>query len=279
MDYYQTLGVQRNADATEIKKAYRKLAGKHHPDKGGDEAEFKKIQEAYEGLSDPQKRQMYDQFGTVDPQQTGGMGGQQFDPFGQGSPFQDIFSQFGFNRGGPGSQRQFRNPDANVNLKVPINKAFSGTDVNIDVGFANEIITLPPGIRHGTKIRISGKGHQRAREFPPGDLVVTILVEMPDNMALDGDTVLHRIPVDTITAMIGGEINYTHFMGNTFKVKIPAGSQNGSRLRLSGWGWPRKNFSTNGNLMLIIDLYTPNITSPEHVEMLNKIKNSENYLK
>lgn len=274
MDYYQTLGVARDADPQTIKRAYRKLAGQHHPDKGGSEAEFKKVQEAYEGLSDPQKRQMYDQYGTVNPQQQRGHQG--FNPFGNDSPFGDMFSQFGFNTG---PQRQFRNPDAQVTLKIPMDKAFTGTDVNVNLGFANETITLPAGIRNGSKIRVSGKGHQRSKEAPPGDLVIVVQIDMPEDMVLDNDTVLHRIPIDTITAMIGGDITYTHFMGNTFNVKVPAGAQNGTRLRLTGWGWPRRNFSTNGNLVLIIDLYTPNITQLEHVEMLNKIKNSETYLK
>jgi len=194
MDYYQTLGVARNADPQEIKKAYRKLAGKHHPDKGGDEAEFKKIQEAYEGLSDPQKRQMYDQFGTVDPQQTGGFGPQGFSfNFGQGnSPFDDIFSQFGQRRGPQ------RNPDAGLTLNITLEQSYSGGDFNIRTGFADENISLPAGIRSGAKLRIHGKGHQRFKEFPPGDLVIKINVAMPTNMVRDQDDIHHRVDISSM---------------------------------------------------------------------------------
>lgn len=270
MDYYQTLGVARNADPQEIKKAYRKLAGKHHPDKGGDEAEFKKIQEAYEGLSDPQKRQMYDQFGTVDPQQTGMGGGPfefRFTSGGGGSPFDSIFEQaFG------GFNQQRRNPDAGIQLNVALQQAYTGGDFNIKTGFANENITLPAGVRNGSKIRIHGKGHQRFKNIPPGDLVIQINVEYPPDMAGDGDNILHRISIDSITAMIGGDISYKHFAGSKFSVKIPAGSNSGDRLRLSNWGMPNSRTNSKGHLYLILDIRTPQIKNPDHIDMLNKIK-------
>ena len=271
MDYYQTLGVQRNADATEIKKAYRKLAGKHHPDKGGNEAEFKKIQEAYEGLSDPQKRQMYDQFGTVDPQQTGGFGPQGFSfNFGQGgSPFDDIFSQFG--TGGGGFRHQQRNPDAKLNLNISLEQAYTGTDVHIQSGNINEIVNVPAGISNGSRIRVSGKGHSRFRELPPGDLIITVVIQTPPDMALDGVNILQRLKVDSFTAMLGGSISYKHFTGKTFSVKIPKASQNNDRLKLSNLGYKNRNGS-QGHLFLIIELYTPQINNQEHIEMLNKIK-------
>lgn len=269
MDYYQTLGVARNADPQEIKKAYRKLAGKHHPDKGGSEAEFKKIQEAYEGLSDPQKRQMYDQFGTVDPQQTGGMGGNPFEfrftSGGGGSPFDDIFSQFG-------QQRPQRNPDAGIQLSVTLQQAYTGGDFNIRAGFANENITIPPGVRSGSKIRIHGKGHQRFKNLPPGDLVIQINIDYPKDTAGEGDNILQRISIDSITAMVGGEITYKHFAGSKFSVKIPAGSNSGDRLRLSNWGMPNSRTNSKGHLYLILDIRTPQINNQEHIDMLNKIR-------
>jgi len=269
MDYYQTLGVARDADPQTIKRAYRKLAGQHHPDKGGDEAEFKKLQEAYEGLSDPQKRQMYDQFGTVDPQQQGGPQGFSFN-FNTGSPFDDVMSQFGFSNRGP---QQQRNPDAQVNLNISLLQSYTGGDFNINAGVINENISLPPGIREGAKLRIHGKGHQRFKQLPPGDLIVRIQTQMPPNMARDGDNVLHKINIDCITAMIGGEIEYEHFAGSRFKVKIPRGSCTGERLRLSQWGMPSpNNINSKGHLFLILDIKTPNITNPEHISMLNKIK-------
>lgn len=265
MNPYETLGVERQADASAIKKAYRKLASKHHPDRGGDAEQFKKVQEAYDTLSDPQKRQMFDQFGTADPQQAGNP----FDHFAQGSPFDDLFRNMA---GGPFSgNRPRRNPDAGIQVNIPLTQAYTGGDIHIQAAGINEIVIIPAGIRQGSKIRVSGKGHRRFKDLPPGDLVVQINIQMPPDMAIDGDNVLHRLSVNSITAITGGEVVYKHFAGKSFSVKIPAGSQNGDRLRLSKWGMPRGNTGQNGHLFLILELFTPRITDTEHLEMLNTI--------
>lgn len=264
MDHYTVLGVQRQADASEIKKAYRKLAGKHHPDRGGDAEEFKRVQKAYETLSDPQKRQMYDQFGTDDPQQMGG------GPFGQGaSPFDDIFNQFG---GGFRQRQPQRNPDMSVNLTIPVNTAYHGGDAHINVGHVNEVLIIPPGVRDGSRFRFSGKGHSRFKNMPPGDLVVRVVIEYPHDMARDGDDLLQRIPVDALTAITGGSIMYKHINGKSFSIQIPSGAQPGERLRLSKQGMPKNNGTSFGNLILILELFTPRITDQQHIDQLNKIK-------
>lgn len=263
MNPYQILAIEQQADATEIKKAYRKLASKHHPDRGGNAEEFKKVQEAYEILSDPQKRQMFDQFGTVNPQ-TGQ--GSPFEHFSQGSPFDNMFRNM--------SGRPQRNPDAGIQVNISIQHAYTGGDVHIAAGNINELVLIPAGVRQGTKIRVSGKGHTRFKELPPGDLVVQINIQTPNDMAVDGDNVLHRMSVNSLTAITGGEVIYKHFAGKSFSVKIPAGSQNGHRLRLSNWGMPKGKSGQHGHLFLILELYTPNISSTEHLEALNNI-NSE----
>ena len=200
---------------------------------------------------------MFDQYGTVDPQQA--------NPFGQGSPFDDIFSNFG------GARRPNRNPDAGIQVNVSLEHAYTGGDVHIASGNINEIVLIPPGIRQGTKIRISGKGHRRFKDLPPGDLVVHILIQTPVDMAIDGDNVLHRLSVNSLTAITGGEVIYKHFAGKSFSVKIPPSSQNGDRLRLSNWGMPKGKSGQHGHLFLILELYTPSITNQEHLEALNNI--------
>lgn len=269
MDPYQTLDVAKDATDSDIKKAYRKLASKHHPDKGGDKQKFQQVQQAYETLSDPQKRQMYDQFGTADPQQ---MGGNPFDHFSQGSPFDDFFR----NMGGGFRSRPQRNPDAGIQVNISLLHAYTGGDVHIQAGNINEIVVIPAGVRQGTKIRVSGKGHRRFKDLPPGDLVVQLNIQTPPDMAIDGNNILHRMSVSSLTAITGGEILYNHFAGKKFSVKIPAGSQNGDRLRLSNWGMPAGNSGKMGHLFLIIDLHTPNITNSQHLEMLNTINTEVN---
>ena len=172
MDHYQTLGVSPQADDKEIKKAYRKLAGKHHPDKGGDENEFKKIQQAYETLSDPAKRQQYD---NPNPFQGG-------DPFSQGGfnfrgDFGDVFQEiFG---GGFRQQRQpTRNPDGVVDLHLDLHEVYHGVEKMINTGYGTYKITIPAGTRHGTKFNMPGKGPIQHEGLPPGNLIVrTFIVE------------------------------------------------------------------------------------------------------
>ena len=171
MDHYQTLGVSPQADEKEIKKAYRKLAGKHHPDKGGDENEFKKIQQAYETLSDPAKRQQYD---NPNPFEGG-------DPFSQGGfnfrgDFGDIFGDI-FGRGF--QQRQpTRNPDGVVDLHLELHEVFHGTEKMINTGYGTFKITIPAGTRHGTKFNMHGKGPVQHQGLPPGDLIVRTFIHL-----------------------------------------------------------------------------------------------------
>jgi molecular chaperone DnaJ len=171
--------------------------------------------------------------------------------------------------------RPNRNPDAGIQVNIPLTQAYTGGDIHIQAAGINEIVVIPAGIRQGSKIRVSGKGHRRFKDLPPGDLVVQINIQMPPDMALDGSNVLHRLSVNSITAITGGEIIYKHFAGKTFTVKIPKGSQSGERLRLSNWGMP-KTAGNSGHLFLILDLFTPNITNSEHIEMLNNINKEVN---
>jgi DnaJ-class molecular chaperone len=257
MNYYQTLGLEPGSSQEDIKKAYRRLASKHHPDRGGDAEEFKKIQEAYERLSNPEKYQP------------------EFSPNG----FQDFSSVFDFVnpaedffRGfGQGSQYQ-RNPDAVVNVTISLEQAYKGTDFFLDVGFAKEMLQLQPGIRHGTKLRLPGRGHSRFKNAAPGDLVVKILVSDLADIKRNEDDLIQDVTVDSITAITGGEITVNHISGKGLKIKIPAGSQQDSKLRITGWGMPNPATGKKGNLYVVTKLKTPTITDTQHLAALNKIK-------
>ena len=191
MDYYKILGVTESASQDEIKKAYRKLAATHHPDKGGDTSTFQGISQAYETLSDPQKRAEYDY-------SRSGMGGTQFrftsgdfDPFSQmfggQSPFEHFF------RRGPGQQRpQRKNRDLNVRIKIGFKQSYTGTDVEASYQMPSGkketvIIKVPEGIQSGQVIRYRGMGDDTDPSLPRGDLNVTVMVESSQEYERRGD--------------------------------------------------------------------------------------------
>jgi DnaJ-class molecular chaperone len=248
-DYYSILGVARTASQDEIKRAYRKLASQHHPDKGGDTQRFQQIQEAYAVLGDEQKRQQYD-----DPQPEFGFGG--------GGPWGDIF----------GGRRVQRNPDAVMEAHIPLAQAYTGTEVLIQTHFAKEVVQIPPGIRDGTRIRISGKGYRRYRDLPPGDLVVIVVTDPPPGCQRHGDDVYQQLTVDALGAITGCEIDFQHFAGKHVKVKIPAGSQQGHKLRMTGWGMPAFKGSSHGNLYIVLNISIPTVTDNALIQQLNEIR-------
>lgn len=184
-DYYEILGVSKSASEADIKKAYRKLAHSHHPDKGGDAEKFKEVSEAYQVLSDPQKRAQYDQFGHV--------GGRGFDPTGQGG-FQNQgsdfgnFSGFGFGSqaGGFGSifEDLFENAFSQVQLQLEISvpQAVLGDTVRFRTNIGDEIeLRIPPGTQEGTAFRFRGKGQQTRRGR--GDLTVVVHIDIPKRLS------------------------------------------------------------------------------------------------
>ena len=269
MDYYKTLGVNKSSSAEELKQAYRKLAMKHHPDKGGDEAEFKKINEAYAVLSDPQKKSDYD-----NPAAQHGRAGFNWTHQGQAAPgdsfdFEDIMrhARNVFNEKYQGQ----RNPDAITDVYINLEQVFSGTDMLVDVGYAREVIYVNPGTRNGTKLRIKNKGPSRYKDSPPGDLIVRINVDIPDNMAIDGNNLYVKMDVNALEAIVGSTINFDHPCGKELKISIPKGTQSGARLRLKGLGVPDTNTRTTGDFFVIVNIFIPDVSNLDHLEALNKI--------
>ena len=257
MDHYQILGVSRDADSQEIKKAFRKLAMKHHPDKGGDEAKFKEIQQAYEVLSDPDKRQQYD-----NPNPFEGFGG---DPFSQGG-FQDIFRDIF------GQRRQpVKNPDGLFDMEVTLQQAYQGLESTISTPEGSVLLNIPKGVRPGTKFRIPGKAGGRMAHLPPGDLIVRVHVVNPPEWGRENDDLFVRVEVNAIEAMVGSSVRITHLDGKQYDVTIPAGTQPGGRIKMAGLGMPNPQNSIVGNLYLLVKVHVPTITNEEELNALNKI--------
>lgn len=249
MDYYQTLGVNHTTQPDEIKKAYRKLASKHHPDKGGDAEQFKRIQEAYDVLSDPERKYEYDHPTTSDP----------FAGFGSYNP-----NHF--------QERRVRNPDGVTTVSISLAQAHTGTDVVVDVGYSREVLTVPSGIPNGARFRLRGKGPSRFKNAEPGDLLVMIDIQMPTNMSREGNDIIQDVYVSSLDAITGGDVEVKHFTGKRIKVRVPRGIQHTERLRVRSYGTADPQSGIPGDLYVRVCLFTPQITDPNHLDMLNKVK-------
>ena len=285
-DYYKTLGVPRTATADEIKKAFRKLARKHHPDAGGDEAKFKELNEAYEVLSDEKKRALYDQYGTANENQIpqGWGGGQGFnveDIFGGGGAggfggsWADILESirhgegaFGGNwdfGGGFGGQTQpRRGQDMNVTLNVTFDEAFNGTEKRITVRIPGKsesdthTVKVPAGAVDGGRVRLKGQGAPGENGGAAGDLLITTKIDAHPYFGRDKADVTVDLPINVAEAALGASIVAPTPDGKKIKVKVPAGTQDGKVLTIKGKGAPDlKNKGQFGNLKIQIHVEVP----------------------
>jgi DnaJ-class molecular chaperone len=269
-DAYQTLGVQRNATEEEIKKAYRKMASQHHPDKGGDTAKFQEIQTAYETLSDPQKRQQHD-----NPRQNNHF---EFN-FGGGNP-EDIFSQF-FQQGGFGGfhhqQRQARrNKDLRINLAVLLSETLDSTNKTVSVQTTkgdrfNVDVNVPRGVTHGTTIKYSGMGDNFIDSLTRGDLYVILTVVPDERFQIHGINLVTTLEIDSIDAMLGVDKEVQGLDGKDFLVKIPPGCQNDSKFGLHHQGLYHMQSGARGDLIVNVSIKTPVLTE-EQITILRTLK-------
>lgn len=271
MSYYDVLGVPTDASEADIKKAFRKLASQHHPDKGGDTDKFQQIQEAYETLSDGDRRQEYDH-----PPRQGFSGNfhQGHHTFGD-----DVFAAYAGGAGHSGfrnfRQQQMRNPDALANVMISLSECYSGTSKLLQFNNTSPYtLTIPAGTLPGTRMRIPGLSPNVANpNAPAGDLIVTIQVQREGAYDLDGANLLHYVEIDAISAMTGCDLPIKHINGNTVKLKVPAGTQPGSKLRIRNMGMPIPgDASRSGDWYTIITIYIPKISDPDTIELLNKIQ-------
>ena len=275
MDYYATLGLKRNASDAEIKKAYRGLAMKHHPDRGGDEKKFKEISQAYDFLSDPEKKQIIDLGG--DPNAQPGMGG-----FNQG-PFEfhfntgninDMFGNFGF--GGFGRQPQRRNQSLSVNVEISLEDVLHGKDLNAEVsipGRAKMInIQIPPGIEHGQQIRYEGMGDHSITNLKPGDLLVNVFVKEHDVFKRDHTSLIIEKTLDMWDAVLGADLEILTLDKKTLTITVPPGTQPDTVLSSRGEGLPNMRTRQRGNLLIKIKVVVPRLLNSDQIALIKTIK-------
>jgi DnaJ-class molecular chaperone len=277
-DAYTILGVPKGASDAEIKKAYRKLAGQHHPDKGGDTAKFQEIQSAYETLSDPVKRQQHDNPSPFGQGFHGHPNGFEFH-FGGGGPH-DIFEQF-FNQGFGANPFQRhaqprRNKDLRINITISLASTLEQQRKTISVQTTkgdryNVDVDIPRGINDGTTIKYSQMGDNMFETLTRGDLYVIISVQADTRFELHGINLLTNLEIDSIDAMLGTEKSIQGVDGREFSIKIPQGCQHSSKFGLQGQGLYQMNTTHRGDLIVNVIVKTP-ILSEQQLNMLRNIK-------
>lgn len=358
-DFYEILGVSKGAAADEIKKAYRKLAIKYHPDKNpGDKAaeeKFKEAAEAYEVLSNPEKKQRYDQFGHAG--NSAGFGGGGGGGFG-GMNMEDIFSQFGDVFGGGfgggssrgGGRRVNKGSNLRIKVKLTLQEIANGVEKKIKVnkfvsckscsgsgaqggsahsscgtcrgsgqvtqvvntilgrmqtattcpacggegqiikdkckscygdGIVREeeviSINIPAGVAEGMQLSMSGKGNAAARGGIPGDLLIAIEEIEHEELKRDGNNLFYEKNINFVDAALGTQVEIPTVDGKA-KIKIDAGTQSGKVLRLKGKGLPDVNGYQRGDLLVNIQVWTPQKLSKEETATLEKLRSSDNFI-
>ena len=294
-DYYEVLGVSKNASDDEIRKAYRKLAIKYHPDKNpGDkeaEAKFKEINEAHDVLSDKQKRARYDQFGHagVGGAGFGGAGGGAGNPFGGGFNYNgqtfnfdfggggldDILgSLFGFGSAG-GSRRPRRGADYQTAVTISFEEAIFGTTETISVEGKSIKVKIPAGIDDGMSIRLRGKGGPAPEGgSEAGDLYVRVKVKPHKSLTREGAIILSEQKIDMVDAALGCEVDVETVDGK-ITMKVPAGTQSGTPFKLSGHGVPFRADGDRGPHIVTIIVETPKNLSKRQKELLEEFKGAK----
>ena len=299
-DYYEVLGVSKSASDDKIKKAYRKLAIKYHPDKnpGDKEAEekFKEATEAYEVLNDKQKRARYDQFGHA------GVGGNAGNPFGGGNPFgqdgnfnfngqsfrfdfgggapgglDDILGDlFGFG-GGARRRRAMRGQDFETQVIVDFKEAVFGTTREISAPESGKKIKvkIPAGIDDGMAVRLAGKGGAAPKDGEPGDLYVRVRVKPDKVLTREGNIILSEAVISMADAALGCELDVETVDGKV-TMKVPAGTQSGTPFRLSGHGVPMRADGDRGPHIVTIIVETPKNLSKRQRELLEEFRDPKN---
>lgn len=292
-DYYEVLGVSKNASDDEIKKAYRKLAVKYHPDKNpGDkeaEAKFKEINEAHDVLSDKQKRARYDQFGHagVGGASDGAYGGFSGNPFGGfnyngqtfnfdfgGGGLDDILGNlFGF--GATGGRRPRRGADYQTAVTLTFEEAIFGTTKTVTVDGADLKVKIPAGIDDGMSIRLRGKGGPAPEGgTEPGDLYVRVRVKPHKSLTREGAIILSEEKIDMVDAALGCEIDVETVDGK-ITMKVPAGTQSGTPFKLSGHGVPFRADGDRGPHIVTVIVETPKNLSRRQKELLEEFKQNK----
>jgi curved DNA-binding protein len=296
-DYYEILGVPRNASDADIKKAFRKLAREYHPDRNPNnkeaaETKFKKINEAHEVLSNAEKRAQYDRLGRIPHGSEfkpppgydfgGGMGGESFaDLFdilfnsSAGSQQRGGFgggqSPFGF--GGQG-RTNIKGEDLSSILNLTLEEAFQGSNKKLNLGRGGSVdVKIPPGVQEGSKIRLAGKGNPSPYGGPPGDLILSIKLLPHAEFTIKGDNIESPLFVSVTEAVFGGQAKVKTISG-IIDLTVPAGIQSGQKLRLSGQGWQKKAGGRGDHLVQIM-VKVPKTLSDEEKKLYEQLRTLE----
>jgi curved DNA-binding protein len=289
-DYYAVLGVKKDAPADEIKKAYRKLALKHHPDKNpGDtksEEKFKEITEAYAVLSDPEKKRQYDQFGEAGFHQRFSQediyrnfnAGDIFREFGLGGD--DIFGHLfggGGRRnpfGGTPRTRVLKGQDFVMKLSIPFRQAILGGERRIDFRREGQVeqlqVRIPSGVEPGQRLRIPGKGGISPSGGATGDLFLDLEVDSDSVFSREGDNLYVRLEIPFSGACLGTSVDVPTLDGPR-RVKVPPGIASGGKIRLAEFGVPQHN-KAKGDLYVTIDIDIPKQLTEKQKDLLEKLK-------
>jgi curved DNA-binding protein len=289
IDYYKILGVDKKATEEEIKKAYRKQARKLHPDLNPNDKEahkrFQQVNEANEVLSDPEKRKKYDQYGKdwkhaeqfeqqkqQQQRRPFSGGGQQYSGGFDEDDFSDFFASM-FGGGGGRSRRttKFRGEDYNAELQLNLSDVYETHKQTITIGEKKVRITIPAGIENGQKIKLKGYGGKGINGGPDGDLYITFSVVNNTHFKRDGNDMHTTVDLDLYTAVLGGSIT-VDLMSGKIKLKVPAGTQNGTKTRIKGKGFPvYKKEGQFGDLFLTYQVKLPENLSEKEIELFRQL--------
>ncbi len=283
-NYYDILGVSEDASNEQIKKAFKDIAKKEHPDRGGDEARFKEANEAYDTLKNSQKRHDYDTMRKFGGTQGGGQ-----HPFFNEDIFGDFFSGFGngdmdfggrFNfTQGPGRARTFRssnrgNRNVQVRMAISIKEAMKEEEKTINYKLPSgrdeyATVKIPAGVQHGITFKFAGMGDDSIKNMPRGDLMVVMSVLDSDGYTRKGNDLYTDKTIDCFQAVRGTEFNLKTLEDNIIKIKVPSGTQHGTLLSVRGRGMPvHKTLNIRGNLYVKIHILIPQLSAAD----LKKIK-------
>jgi len=306
-DYYQTLGVPRDADEQTIRKAYRKLAREYHPDLNPDDAtaqkKFQEVNEAHEVLSDPEKRKRYDRFGkdweryqqqggdfdwgqytNMGGFPNGGFGGQGASGFSdlfemlfgqggmnQGGFSQGGFSQGGFNQGGFRSRPQ-KGQHIEQQVRITLEEAFHGSSRTLSRGNDRKEFKIPCGVDTGSKIKLTGEGHPSPNGGQPGNLYIVVDVVPHKQYERKGDRLYTTFDLPLYTALLGGTVNVQTLEG-TVDLNIPPETQNGAKFRLSGQGMPSlKKPDQRGDMIAEARVILPKNLTAKQQELFRQLQ-------
>ena len=267
MNYYEILGIKENASQDDIKKAYKKLAMTHHPDRGGDNKKFQEISQAYETLSDPQKRSQYD------AERNGFSHG-----FNTNHGFPDFGDIFGFHFG-PGfasHNRMKRNRDLGLRISISFKQSYQGTQTEaqyVTPGGKKRtiVIDIPPGVQSGQILRYGGLGDDSIPNIPPGNLNVTIMVEPDDEWFRRDYDLCKELEINVLEAMTGCVKEIKCLDGTIMPLRIRPGIQHGKEYASGGRGFRDPNTGRAGSLIIIISIQIPAVTNTDLTEKLKEL--------